>query len=471
MFGMSFFRKKRKTKKADLNQGFISQKKIPFYHRKKWKVFLIVLGIFLITGLSFVYYLVKTGSGIFANGLSASSLVKALTGSGDELQGTSDDRVNILLLGMGGSSHPGGLLSDTIIVLSIKPSTNEVAMLSIPRDLYVAIDGHGSDKINSAFSSGYNDYMSKSCTKKSQSDCVSSAMAAGANLSTKTVQNVTGLTIPYYFIVEFDGFEKIIDKLGGIDVYVDNAIYDPSFPSDDMVNYTTFQISAGQHHMDGATALKYARSRETTSDFDRAARQQKVILAIKDKAANLNLLTDSKQVLEIFSAVSNTFYTNFSATEIKTLLGLIKNVDTGNAITKVLTTDSDGPLMSVNNGTYYLKTKTGDYSAIRSIAKNIFETKRSADIGIINSAKLTTSQIETITKEIEKNSDLDLSIVSTSVKSTVAKTVIYDYTGGAKSKVLSYLKQKFSADSEQKTKTSSSSADFVIVIGQDYKAQ
>jgi len=467
---MGFFKKTKK--RTPLIESIKTQKK-PFYRRRRWKIFFVVLAVILIALSGFAYYVLKSSSNIFENGISGVALVKSLVGGKVEvLKGENADRVNILITGMGGPSHPGGYLTDSIMLVSIQPKEKKVAMVSIPRDLLVPIPGYKDDKINAAFVNGYNDYYNKNCRKKSSSNCKKNAMSAGAALSVQTVEKVTGLTIPYYINVEFDGFEKIIDALGGIDVYVDRAIYDPTFPSDDMVHYSTFSMSAGLHHMNGDTALKYARSRETTSDFDRAARQQKLLVAVKEKAAATNFLASPASIINIFNSLTGSIFTNFSPTEIKSLVDIAKDVDKSNFVSKVLSTASDGLLANANvNGTYYLKPKSGDFKQIQKFAADIFNQKKAVTVEIASGAKLTSAEIAGVVKDLKKDTDANFTVTTGSdYKTTLAQTVIYDYSDGSKSDVLQYLKQKYNATVVKKTKTASITVDFYIVIGENYSA-
>jgi len=462
---LSFLKKEKPYK--DLRK-----KSQPFYKRKGWRIFFITLGSVIVVLAGIILYLVNSGSKIFEKGIGGSALINALSGK-QTLKGESEDRINVLLLGMGGPNHPGGLLTDSIMILSIKPKEKKVAMLSIPRDLYVPINGYGNGKINSAFSSGYNNYMANDCQSKNRSDCEKDAMSQGAKISSETISQVTGLPIHYYITAEFSGFEKIIDLLGGIDINVDKAIYDPYFPDQSMKGYAAFRMNAGQQHMDGVTALKYARSRETTSDFDRAARQQKIIVAVKEKAAGTDWLTNPKKILDIFNTFTDSVYTNFTVAELRSFIDLAKALDTGSVISKVLKTGPDGELVDYNNGTYYLKPKTGDFSQIQKIAKDIFgDNSEEGDVkvDILNGVlQLQNSDLSGLSRELSDDKDVSFEIMRIADADNVyKKTVIYDYTGGTKLKALRVLEEKLNADSVQKT-AGSHSTDFSIIIGEDYQ--
>lgn len=347
--------------------------------RKKWKIILIsvvvvLLGIGFWLGLSAYSAMKKITS------LSGDSLFNVFSKSSQEIKGQSEGRTNILLLGMGGSNHPGGTLSDTMIVLSIDWQTKKMAMISLPRDLWVKVPGLGYSKINGAYS--YGEQNSKST-------------GGGGQVSSQVVSEVLGIPVHYFTRIDFDGFKKIIDTLGGVDINVDKAINDPLYPAANMINYDPFSISAGEHHLDGATALKYARSRETTSDFDRSRRQQQVIKAIKDKIMTLDVLANPKKLTDLMGIVGDHLRTNLSAGEIKTLAGAQKGLDTQNTISQVFDTAADGPLTSTTDSRGYVilpKKGMGNYADLQEIAKNIF-TKPPTEVQGATTSK-TNSKIE-----------------------------------------------------------------------------
>ena len=150
-------------------------------------------------------------------------------------------------------------------------------MISLPRDLFVPIPGFDySGKINTAFFVGE----------------VKHYPGGGGALAKKTVGEFLGYPIDYYVKVNFDGFVQAVHAIGGIDVNVPKTINDDQYPTIDY-GYTTFHIDAGPQHLDGETALKYARTRHSDNDFQRDRRQQQVLLAIKDQVVKNGLLTPS----------------------------------------------------------------------------------------------------------------------------------------------------------------------------------
>ncbi len=182
------------------------------------------------------------------------------------------ERLNILLLGIDERKNDREKFfnTDTMLVLSIDPVTMEAGMLSIPRDLWVYVpvkDGMG--RINEANRWG---------------DAYDYPGGGGPNLARKVVEKLLGVRIHHYMRVNFVVFESFVDRMGGIEVDVPVDIVDTEYPTEDF-RTETFKLSKGLQTLDGATALKYARTRhDKNGDFGRARRQQQVILAIRDKA-------------------------------------------------------------------------------------------------------------------------------------------------------------------------------------------
>jgi len=184
-------------------------------------------------------------------------------------------RTNLLLLGIDRRDGTGwDYLTDTIMIVSVDPDGGVANMLSIPRDLQVAIPGYGEDRINTANVFGY---------QQEGSD-------AGPALLKATIEGNFGIPIDGYLMIDFTTFVQIIDALGGIDIDVPNALDDTQYPDPrpgDPYAFKTLHFDAGLQHMDGARAIEYARSRMSTTDFDRAKRQQLILLAIRKKALSL----------------------------------------------------------------------------------------------------------------------------------------------------------------------------------------
>lgn len=209
-------------------------------------------------------------------------------------------RINVLVLGLDRRPREGNIFTrtDTMIVVTIDPQTKTAGMLGFPRDLYVKIpDGDGSyfeERINTALEYGeMNKYP-----------------GGGPKLAEDTIAQNFDIKIDHYVIIDFSGFKEVIDSLGGIDVdvpdYLNDSLYsDTEKPGD----YFPLHFEPGMQHMDGETALGYARSRNTTSDLDRIQRQQRVIFAVMDKALSLDVLPNA---LDLWDKYRDTITTDIS---------------------------------------------------------------------------------------------------------------------------------------------------------------
>jgi LCP family protein required for cell wall assembly len=178
--------------------------------------------------------------------------------------------MNIALLGSDVRPTGGGFNTDTIIILSLNPTKGTVTLISFPRDLYVYIPAYGMQRINVAFPIG------------------ASLGYPGGNfgLFKDTLMYNFGLRVDHWVLMDFSGFQALVNSLGGIDVQVGQTL------TDHRAGYGQYTVHAGLVHMDGATALWYVRARYTTSDFDRDRRQQEVLVAVAQKALSLNALSN-----------------------------------------------------------------------------------------------------------------------------------------------------------------------------------
>lgn len=211
-----------------------------------------------------------------------------------------------------------------MMVLSLDPVSMAGTMLSIPRDLWVEIPGFGVEKINQAHRLGeLYDYPE-----------------GGPGLAIDTVEGLLGVNVRYYLTVNFDAFVEIIDEIGGIEVLVPEDINDTAYP-DNCYGYDPFYISAGEHDLDGQTALKYARTRATFGgDVDRAGRQQQVIMAARDKILRLDMIP--RLILQspaLWAILQNNVRTNLAIDEIIQLGLLAQEIPEGSIRTAVIDYD------------------------------------------------------------------------------------------------------------------------------------
>lgn len=223
-----------------------------------------------------------------------------LPGVDTEGESGSQDRINILVLGLDQRPADGDTptRTDTIFVVTVDPKTKSTGILGIPRDLVVDIpyqNGSGTyeDRINTVYVAGeLNGYKQ-----------------GGLKLMKETIASNFGIEIDKYVLVDFKGFEEIVDALGGIDVDVPDAVFDPYYSETELPgDYFPQDFEPGRQHMDGRTALAYSRIRFSSDDLDRIQRQQRVIFATIDKAKTLNLfdVTDAPKLWDKYNKAIQT---------------------------------------------------------------------------------------------------------------------------------------------------------------------
>jgi len=272
------------------------------------------------------------------------------------------NRIDVLILGIRGiGDKNGGLLSDSNILISIYKPTGKIAMFSIPRDLYIEMpEKNYKEKINFAYALGYKE------TKN------------GLDYAKKTFSLVTGIKIDYGIVIDLDGLSKLIDVIGGIDINLDKPFIedkqwhnDPEFAS----SSGAFILPSGRNHLDSKKTLYYIRSRFSSSDFDRALRQQQVLIAIKNKLFQLNIFNDYSKIKDIYNLLKRNIETDINFSDITEFLPLISKLDFQNIKTKVFNTTPDGFLYEsrLQNGTYILLPIGDNFDAIRHYIKTIFE--------------------------------------------------------------------------------------------------
>ncbi|OGI21487.1 MAG: hypothetical protein A2808_00395 [Candidatus Moranbacteria bacterium RIFCSPHIGHO2_01_FULL_55_24] len=390
-----------------------SQNKNNKNKRRAVRIGLFFVALLLIAGGAFAW---KTG--FVLNKISQGnanifkSLVKSLPGMRDTLKGEDEGRINILLLGMRGENVPGGgLLADTIMVLSIHPKAEGVegdqpkaSLISIPRDLYVTVPGKSEQrKINAVYALGEERKHG----------------GGGIEDMQKIVSEVTGQKIGYTAVINFQGFKDLINALGGVTVTLDQPFQEGvQFlgleQRCDGITYTipsgnyeekriqrkngtyyanpkryplcfakvepenlecggNFSLPAGENRLDGDTALCYARSRATSSDFERARRQQQVLQAVKAKALSIGTLTDFSKVNAMLDSLGNNATTNLEAWELKRFFDLYQQIGEVKLNQRVLEDSEEGLLYAPpqTKETGYILLPRGDnYDRIHELFKN-----------------------------------------------------------------------------------------------------
>ncbi len=387
-----------------------------------------------------------------------------------QLQGEADDRINILLLGIGGEGHDGPYLSDTILLLSIQPSTHQVASISIPRDLLVDIPGYGFGKINAA-------------------DAVGESKQAGSGpiLASQIIGKVINQPIQYYVRADFQAFKELVDEVGGVKIYVDKTFSDYQFPTYDY-KYQTVSFEKGWQDMDGERALQFSRSRHGNngegSDFARSRRQQKLLLALKDKIFSADTFFNPGRLENIAGSLSNHIQTNIEPWEMLKFMKIAQKLDYENMINKVIDVGTNSPLLETfYNGASVLVTRDDSFDEVQHIVQNIFSATPEPAIPPPTEKTVSKNQPSIIVQNgtwilglaaktkvaLEEKGYLINDVGNASLRN-YPKTTIYDLSLGRYTSQVEKLKNYLQAEILKQLPPelmTSSTPDILIIVGED----
>lgn len=361
------------------------------------------------------------------------------------------ERVNLLLLGADKRPDETVYRTDTIIVLTLDPATKSAGMLSIPRDLWVPIPGYGESRINQAFVLGE----------------VKKYPGGGPALAMRTVQEFLGMPIHGYVLVDFEGFRKLIDQIGGIDVLVEKPIDDTQYPTDDY-GYQEVHIPAGLVHMDGDLALKYARVRHGSSDIDRGRRQQQVLMAARDKALRLNLLP---KLPSLMATVMGAVQTDLQPGEILALAKLGNQVDAANIQSRVIDYAMVVETKTPSGGDVLLPNR----EKIRALVDEMFSSgnnhkrvpEESAKIEVLNGAGVPglAAQMAALLKE----QGFEVVAIDNADRSDYAETLIVDYANNKQTvALLAQLLNIAERNIRRETGSQTGAGNLRILVGRDF---
>ncbi len=360
-------------------------------------------------------------------------LQRLFTSADAPLQGEKDDRINVLLLGMGGEGHEGNYLTDTIILASFQPSTGSTALFSIPRDLSVFIPQTNVwGKINAI-----NAYAE------------STNPGNGGDTTRQFIERLLHVSIPYYIRMDFQGFLKLIDDVGGITVAVENRLDDESYPITGNENvypiearYEHLIIESGTQEMDGERTLKFVRSRHAKgvegSDFARIKRQQNVLLAFKEKIVSWPTLTSPTKISRIVSDLAEHITTNITFREGIRFAQLLKKINR-EKIHRIALSDAPDGLLSARiiNGAYILEPRDGTFDAIQSRIQSIFTKpiqtptlpqQQKIPVTILNGT--TIPGLAKTVADILEVQGFSITHIDNAPLRSLQRTVVYDLTHG-----------------------------------------
>lgn len=272
------------------------------------------------------------------------------------------NRLDVLLLGIRGENEDaieeeGGLLTDTLIVVSIDKVAKKTALISIPRDFYIEMNAQAANgkkikirgKINEVYERGL-------------------ANGGGIALAKQIVSRITGTYIDNAIVADFSAFREVVNSLGGIDVHLAKP-----FNEKTQWGYE-FSLPAGDNHLDGNQALYYVRSRYSTSDFDRARRQQEVISIIKNRALSLGFLSSPAKVTSLLSDLKGNIRTDFQIWDVKDLSALANSFGTKTPVKNyVITTENLVYETKTEKGEYILLSQEANFGGIKNLFKTILD--------------------------------------------------------------------------------------------------
>lgn len=407
--------------------------------------------------------------------------------------------VDILLLGYGGAGHDGPYLTDSIMDVHIDPKTKNIFLISVPRDIWVKIptttSGGQYSKINAAYAIGLDDtnYPNKPNEYKGDD--------GGGRLSEAMVSQVTGTPVEYFAGIDFNGFKKTIDALGGVDVNVETTFDDFAYPVEDIKDtscgrsaddiqaftatvsaeqqiwdyfpcrYTHVHFSAGITHMDGATALTYARSRHSAqdgSDFGRAKRQRNLLIAVKQKVLSVGFIS---HMMGFMNSLGDDVRTDLTPNDLTTLVSDASTLQTYQ-IHMLALTDQNYLVDTVSSdGQDILAPEIGidNWADVHTWLSDAFAGKPEP-ISAIVQVENGTKQLglgETVSQKLNIGG-LTTRIPANASNRNIAKTSITVFTDNLNPSDMTILKRQFPALSFTTKVATSSAYNVLVVLGQDY---
>ena len=403
-----------------------------------------------------------------ANAENETELVESDADVTSEVKTSDGLRTTILLMGIDkreGMEQERAFRTDTMMLITIDTVGKKLGMLSIPRDLWVNIPGFEARyRINTANFKGDAFRLP----------------GGGPNLAMETIAVNLGIQVDNYIRINFTAFETLIDEINGIDVDVPQDIDDPRYP-DCCDGYDPLYISSGTTHMDGTLALKYARTRATYGgDFDRAARQQQVLIAVRDKILSMKMLPQLvARAPKLYSTLSDSYDTDLTLEQLVDLIGLVNDIDRDSIDSAVINADYLMNEFTTSEGAQVVLL---DSQAFRKLREQMFYkpapyTKSTIDTNILALDEIATIEIQNgsardgianMTSEYLTEQGFSVVSVGNADQFNYQNTIIYDYSG-------SYYTTRWLAEHFKVQPTHiidisdpNSPVDVRIIIGQDF---
>jgi len=385
-----------------------------------------------------------------------------LLDGGDDAFDIGGGRINILVMGIDARPGDGGLgRSDTMFVMSIDPSTKTARGVGMPRDLYVDIPtksgGSFKERINTAWIYGE----------------TQGYPGGGAALAKTTVERLLDIKINYYVLIDFSGFRQVIDLLGGIDVYVPTRLEDPYYSETERLgDYYPCIFDAGEHHMDGSDALCYARSRRNSSDLDRISRQQRIMFAVIDRVAQLKLLADPSNVVNLWKRYKSAVRTDLSDLQIPGFARLAAGINRDGGLAFLTLGAATTPYTTSEGAAVLLPSPAGIKQLMEAMQSDDRLTQEAAVVEVQNGTDKAGQATKAVEYLVGQGLAKESLIAANAADTGHAKTEIVDFTGKRYTAerlaaLLGVPKDRVRSGTNGDATLRTTNADIVVILGAD----
>jgi LCP family protein required for cell wall assembly len=431
-----------------------------------------VLGILLLAGGAFYTALVVAtriesiffpGTQIRLPGILASA-PGIDKGESDVLGG---GRINILVMGLDRRPREGQApaRTDTMFVMTVDPATRTARGLAMPRDLFVDIPTKSGnttykERINTAFITGE----------------TQNYPGGGPALAKQVVERLLGIKINYYVLIDFEGFKQVIDLLGGIDVDVPApGVNDPFYSETELLgDYYPCVFAPGLHHMDGSDALCYARVRRNSSDLDRILRQQRIIYAVMDKTAQLNVLANPDNAVSLYKRYKDTIVTDINDLQAPGFARLAAAIDS-DQLAFLSVGAATTPYTTPEGAAVLLPSKAGIDQIVKAFLSDARLIQEAATVEVQNGTGIDGQAAKAVEYYVGLGIPTD-ALTAANAAAPQAKTEVIDYAG--KSYTAQLLASWMNLPRERVRKATeadmhlrTSQSDIVVILGQDARLE